>query len=223
MLSLLGGTDAQHRLSQHVASVGSKTSITIPLTCPDLEKASGVEDLLDCFHGKDTMSVLCDYGRAKRLISLLDKYDCPMYIDMVKKYIHLALLSRKEGWFPTPTFRLCAQLDDPGSCKDAIIWGGSRTWNEATTSNAPPDTATVRHNLVGYNCLDIASTSESMLADIPIRYIAALARGLTKRGDRGTAGAKAGGDWKAVAEEFYRVATRSVLTGPDDSQQLSTG
>ena len=140
---------------------------------------------------------------------------------MMKKYIHLALLSRKEGLSPSSTFRLCARLDDPGGCRDAIIWGGSYTWNETSNGNAPPDTATVRHNIVGHSCLDIASMSEPVLADIPIRYIAALARGLTKRGESGTTGF--GDDWKAVAEEFYRVVTRSVLMGPDDSQQLSTG
>ena len=55
------------------SAVGSRTSITIPLTCPDLEKVTGVGDFLHLIHGKETMLILCDYKSGKRLISLLDK------------------------------------------------------------------------------------------------------------------------------------------------------
>lgn len=56
--------------------------------------------------------------------------------------------------------------------------------------------------------MDISSFTESLLEDLPTKYILALVRGLAMRGD--TSGQPGAGNWTAVADEFYRVVTRYV-------------
>lgn len=186
-------------------------AITLNFTDSELESSKVLRDVLDCIHGVGIPFITTDYARGKALVSWLKKYDCPVAIDTCRSLIRTALLDPCADHSDS-LFRLCAQLDDPIGCRQAILIAGPEYW---IAEREGPDggfigrnraDATLADKVIHASCIDPSAMTREQLDDIPRKYLYALIRGLAVRGPPGGKGDE--GDWEAVANEFYRVVTR---------------
>ena len=189
--------------------LGKQTAThSIPLTDSWLESQIALRDFLDAIHGKDIFPMLSTYARGSRLAALFRKYDCPMWLDLCRDRTRLAIARKNETHNVYDMFKLSAALDDPLGCSEAIPLAAGRFWRENSPDNLARDKADTEHNVIGGSTMDIGCLGQKEMREIPLRYLGALMRASSKRGDTG--GKATGGNWKAVADEFYRVLTMCV-------------
>jgi hypothetical protein len=191
---MFGGKAAKHD--------GSRV---IELTDETIEKSSTVRDFLDCVHGKELFDTIKSDDRAKRLIAILQKYDCPTWLTILRHTTGLASARMTDTLNPYVLFKISAALDDPLGCREVLPAAGRQVWIDECDDTRSEDQADMRKCVAGKSALDIASMNEEALEAIPLKYLGALARGFSKRGD--TKGSATGGNWQAVADEFYRALT----------------
>ena len=178
----------------------------IPLTDDKLENADALLNFLDCITGKDISDLLTDIAKARRLITLLFKYDCPMAVTAMRWQVRLLATTDSKALNPFKLWKLCLALDDPIGVRDLIPSAAGLRWEAGQQFVTERDEATASQAVSDSNALDPTGMTIDTLSAMSPKYLVAFMRGYAKRGDTGES--NTGGDWEAVAEEFYRVYTR---------------
>lgn len=178
----------------------------IPLIDDELENADALLNFLDCITGKDISDLLADMQEARRLITLLFKYDCPTILTAMRWQIRLLATSDLEAHNAFEMCKLCLALDDPIGVRDLIPEVGRSSMKAGGNTVAERDQATASQAVWNTSALDPTGMSIDTLSAMSPKYLVAFMRGYAKRGEPGKDGK--GGDWAAVAEEFYRVYMR---------------
>jgi hypothetical protein len=177
----------------------------IPVTDDKLESADALLNFLDCITGKEMWDLLADVAKARRVITLLFKYDCPTALMFMRWQVRLLAASDSKAHNPYKMWKLCLALDDPIGVRDLIPKAAQKVWRDEHHQLAERDAATASQAVLNTSALDPTGMSINTLSALPPKYLLAFLRGYAKRGDPGES--ITGGDWKAVAEEFYRVYT----------------
>lgn len=193
-----------------------------------IETSEAVCDLLNMITNKPILEVtIPNQYRFVNIIKLAKIWECDAVLEHLRQRIRAALGETNTS--PDNLFMLGVMLDDPNGCRRAIIRAGPMSWAAQIISERPverrrvpdaDDTPPQRRILQipierplpggdtcipGASVLDLTAMSELERAKLPVRYLTALLRASRKRGDYSLDGAK--GNWKEVAEEFYRQIT----------------
>lgn len=112
---------------------------SIDFTDEHLERAIPLKDFLDCIHGEDLFVIIKEYRRAKDLIGLLYKYDCPAWLAILRTSVRLASARMTGTHDAHDLFKLSAALFDPIGCSEALPAAAELTWANDCDTNAAGD------------------------------------------------------------------------------------
>jgi hypothetical protein len=193
-----------------------------------IETSEAVCDLLNMITNKPILEVtVLNQNRFVNVIKLAKIWECDVVLENLRQRIRAALGEPNTSSYNL--FMLGVMLDDPHGCRRAIIRAGPMSWAAQIINERPiarrraqesDDSSPLRAPVQpvvdkplpkgdtcvpGASALDLTAMSESERSKLPAKYQTALLRALRKRGDYPLDGAK--GNWKDVAEEFYRQIT----------------